>query len=139
VSWYRLAYQRRSGSGGLWVLGGIGVLIVILVVGSQEQTNDGEPLLQVTAAKGSQGMSITSLESTPISKCDLTLLDQGNAEWVALGPVALAPSQTALVVWSKFTANNQQMPAHIGQNRNNFIVSCFVETSNKRRSAGLRF
>lgn len=122
-----------------WLAGAFGLLVFLNWIGGQTSTNNGEPLLQITAAKGSTGVSITSRESGGLNRCDVTLLDQGNAEWVAVVPGTVSPSQTVSVGWSDFKASGQPMPGFIGRDRNNFIVSCFVEAANTRRSAGIHF
>lgn len=117
---------------------GVGALILALATLS-EPTNAGVPLLSVSAAKGALNLSITNRETVTFSKCDVTLLDQGDAEWTANVPGTLAPSQTVTVNWSQFFANGQRMPAYVGQNRDNFIISCFVDNENRRRSVGFHF
>lgn len=115
------------------------VIIGLSVLGSQDETNAGQPLLQVAAAKGVLGVQLTSRESGEISKCDLTLLDEGKAEWVAYLTEPLRPSQTVTVPWAQFHSDGQPMPASIGQNRPNLIMSCVVNVDGQRRSVGLHF
>jgi hypothetical protein len=123
----------------------LAVLVVIGAIGSV--IGPGEPtfvdtskaVLQVSAARNAARLSVTNREAGTLRECTVRLLDQGSAEWMAYVPGEIAASQTVTVSWEQFRQNNQPMPSYIAQNRNNFILSCFVEGANGRRSAGLHF
>ena len=121
-----------------WVLAGGFVLLVLAA--QYEPTNNGEPLLKVSAAKGTLGLSVTSREPGPISRCRVTLLDEGSAEWTAAIDGTVAPSQTVQILWSAFkSGNDQRMPDYVGRQRSNFIVACFLDDEGNTHSAGLHF
>jgi hypothetical protein len=121
-----------------WVVVG-GIVLVIYTISQYEPTNDGEPLLKVSAAKGSRGVSITSREPGSLSRCKVTMLDQGNAEWTATIDGTVVPSQTLQVAWSEFKSKSQPLPDHIGRERTNFIVSCLLDDEGNTHSVGLHF
>jgi hypothetical protein len=117
-----------------------GLVLLILAAGlnpSNTTTTSNKPILGISGARGALGYSLTNRESVPLTKCDVTVLDQGSAEWYAALPAGVAPSETVSVPWSAFKQNEQPMPAYIGRSRNNIIVSCLV--GQERRSAGLHF
>ena len=114
--------------------------MLLVLVAQYEPTNNGEPLLKVSAAKGTLGLAVTSRESGSISRCRVTLLDEGSAEWTAVIDGTVVPSQTVRVEWSAFrSGNDQRMPDYIGWQRSNFIVVCFLDDEGNTHSVGLHF
>jgi hypothetical protein len=132
----------KKRSGGLTVTAVVIGALVLFALGAalnppNTTTSTNKPILSISGARDSLGYSLTNRESVPLTKCDVTVLDQGSAEWYASLPDALAPSETVSVRWAAFKQNEQPMPAYIGRARNNIIVSCLV--GDERRSAGLHF
>jgi hypothetical protein len=117
-------------------------LIAAISIGSVscgDQTNNGEPLLKVSAAKGPLGVQLTIREDASVHDCTVTLLDQGSATWVADVKGPFVRSETVRVAWSQFKDNGQPMPSSIGVARKNLIVDCQIDGIPNRRSAGLHF
>lgn len=131
------AAPGKKGHGGMWlVLFGLAVAAIIGL--NREPTNDdGQPLLKVSAARNLLGASITNRESSPISECAVTVLDQGDDEWVATVPGPIVPMATVSVPWREFTAKGQPMPASVGLGRKYYKFSCLV--AGVRRGVGLAF
>ena len=124
----------------LAVVGGLALLIVIgLANWSSVKRPATVPNLEVTAAKGGTSMSLTNREHEPISDCKVTVLDVGDAEWSAEAAEAIQPMQTININWSRFMAAGQAMPAYIGRDRKYFTVSCWLDNTKQRRSAGMSF
>lgn len=115
----------------------IGLVLAALATSTTPPTSSDAPLLQVSAGKGATGLTLTNRETVPVSECLVRLLDQGDAEWIAGVKGPLDPSASQRVPWALFAQNGQPMPAYVGQNRNNFVVSCLVD--GQPRSAGIAF
>ena len=133
--------EPQSRNAGRFALGCLGVsILMILLIGFLVNTGtNGPPVLAVSAARGATTFALTNREDVTLSQCEATVLDQGDAEWVAEIPGVLVPSQTVAVAWSAFKANGQPMPGYIGRERKFFTVSCTFGDTNGRRSAGLAF
>jgi hypothetical protein len=84
-------------------------------------------------------VSLTQRGIRAAEQVRVTALDVGDGEWVAVIPRTLSPSETVSVTWSDFKKHGQPMSGYIGRDHRNFIMSCFLETSQTRWSAGVRF
>lgn len=118
---------------------GVLLFLGLMVLGTFRQSAEG-PTLNVSAARGVGGFTLTNRESNHIRSCEVTVLDRGDDEWTAVWQQMLAPMQTTSIPWSAFTAKGQPMPPYVGRERKYFTVSCVVDNvSKERRSAGLSF
>ena len=118
-------------------LAGFGFLLLVILAVIRTGQASSDNVLQLTAARGPSGLTVTNRERVPLKNCDATLLDQGNDEWFAKLP-DMRPSETVSVDWSAFRQNDQPLPSHIAMSRRNVIVSCRYDGT-ERRSAGVRF
>lgn len=96
------------------------------------------PILDVTAAKGRSGLSITNRESELLTGCTVTLLERGRDDaWTAVIGL-LEPMDTARIGWDEFHEHGAAMPAYIGLAVKRLTVQC-QSHARTRRGAGLEF
>jgi hypothetical protein len=125
-----------------WVLATAigGVTLLALIGGMLREPSSSSaraPTLNVSGGRGVGGFALTNRESVPLSRCDITVLDVGNDEWIGVINGSLDPYETRRIDWSDFNLAGKPMPAYVGLNRKYFTVSCLV--GDTRRSAGLSF
>lgn len=95
--------------------------------------------LNVTAAKGPLGFTLTNREAAPIHDCLVTTLERGRPdEWDALVMGVIAPLESRAIEWQMFTQRGAPMPAYIGNTARHFTVSCQTQGGETLR-AGLSF
>jgi hypothetical protein len=99
---------------------------------------DERPVLDVSAAKGATGISLTNREADTITDCTIVILERGrDDEWFLRVP-RIKPMDTVRLSWVAFTAKGAPMPAYVGQSARYATVNCQSHTQT-RRGAGLSF
>lgn len=112
----------------------LGCVGLVLIGVSQTRTPEPQPPLNVAAGRGLAGVSLTSREPSPISKCDLTL-DDGKTRWEAVITGTIHRSETTQIAWSKFRSHDKPLPAYLGR-QGTLVLSCWVNDAGFRRTAG---